>query len=355
MQRYVMAQADDGDIAFEPVTASVGKPEVAGAADRVARSLEAIQRLSPPDFVRGLGPKLDITARFSGAERRRSMRLPFSAPAQIVVDDLVQQVRTRDIGIGGMLTERPDDFITAESRACRVEIEGLGVAQGEIVAINFSTLSIRFSEQDQSTLLDRLPALMRRLGERNLAALSDVSRMADQLEVALTRALARGVVDASALFSPPSTPIAGSDPQQRRHPAAAALGTILPPVLAQFWRPERGVAYAVAVDRHGYVPVHNPPFALDQKPGEPVFNHNLSRHARIYDDQWTQCAARVANTPFVTVEERDVAPQFGQVVRAVSAPVTVMNRRWGAARIAWVMRDDASFSSSEGCEEPSLA
>ncbi len=183
---------------------------------------------------------------------------------------------------------------------------------------------------------------MAALSLRNLMALSDATCMAAAVE----RAMEAGPVAAP---DRPALPFRGSlRPARGQRPAAAlacrqpALREILAPVLAAFWKPERGVAYAVAIDRNGYVPLHNEPFSQAQRPGEPVFNHNFARDARIYDDLWTQCAARIADTPFVTVEERDVAPRLGRVVRAVSAPVSVMNRRWGAARIAWAMAEESA-------------
>jgi methyl-accepting chemotaxis protein len=355
MQAYARKTDDSGGVSFEPVTAEPVSDGFGAAALSIAQSYEAIQRMSPPRLDRARSAVLPMAARLGGAERRSLMRLPFCTAAQITIDGAIHDVRTRDIGLGGMLLERPPDFITAQNRTCEIEAPGLGRVLGELVAINFATLSVRFTEQSASTLLDRLPALMKRLNLRNLAALAEASRMAEELENALTGALLSGVLQPGALFAPPSAPIIGSDPQQRSHPASAVLSAILPPLLRRYWRTERGVAYAVAVNRHGYVPVHNEPFAKDQKPGEPVHNHNLSRHARIYDDLWTQCAARVSTQPIITVEERDVAPRFGQVVRAASAPITVLNRRWGAARIAWVMRDDLALSSSAECAEPSPA
>ncbi len=355
MQRYAVARTAEGEIGFAPITAQVTPFGLAGPARDIAGALEAIRRLGAPGLSRAQDDRLSLSARMNGAERRRLIRLPFAAAAELTVDGAVHAVRTRDIGAGGLLIERPADFITAQNRRCLIRIPELGEADGAIVSIGFSTISVSFAGEEGG-LHDALPALIARLSLRNVAALAQVTRMASEIEDALNAALEARRIDPTALFAEPTVPLPGSDPPQFDHPARAGFAAELAPVLARFFRPDRDVAYAVAVSRHGYVPVHNAPFALQQRPGEPVYNHNLSRHARIHDDMWTACAARVAPTPFVSVEERDVAPRYGQLVRAVSAPVTVMNRRWGAARMAWLMSDDlGAVSSSAGCAEPSPA
>ncbi len=342
MQRYARVHPQSAEVEWEPVLADPATARFSAAARSIAQSLDAIALRSAPAATAGGLARLKAAARLTGAERRQGVRLPFRCRVTVAADGAEHECFTRDVGQGGMLVERPPDLISVDNRRCRIDVAGLGEIVCEIVAINFATISIRFGDETGTPFHDRLTRLMAALSLRNLMALSDATCMAAAVERAMEAALSQRRIDPHSLFAPPSVPLAGSDPQQRGHVAQPALREILAPVLAAFWKPERGVAYAVAIDRNGYVPLHNEPFSQAQRPGEPVFNHNFARDARIYDDLWTQCAARVADTPFVTVEERDVAPRLGQVVRAVSAPVSVMNRRWGAARIAWAMAEESA-------------
>jgi methyl-accepting chemotaxis protein len=78
----------------------------------------------------------------------------------------------------------------------------------------------------------------------------------------------------------------------------------------------------------------NRPTQQPQRLDDPRFTHSFSRHRRIDDDRWTLRAARFSPWPVVQACRRDMPCGFGELVRDVSAPVTVLGRRWGAAQIA---------------------
>lgn len=109
---------------------------------------------------------------------------------------------------------------------------------------------------------------------------------------------------------------------------------VLPPIAACGYAPDKGIAEAVATDRDCYVPVHQPAYQQPQRLDDLRFTHSFSCHRRIHDDRWTLRAARVSPWPVVEAYRRDMPCGFGELVREVFAPVTVLGRRWGAAQIA---------------------
>ena len=91
----------------------------------------------------------------------------------------------------------------------------------------------------------------------------------------------------------------------------------------------RNIAFAVAVDKNGYLPTHN---TIYQQPitGDKEKDKADNRTKRIFNDQVGLAAARNDSEGFIQVYKRDT----GETMWDVSSPITVKGKHWGNFRIA---------------------
>jgi methyl-accepting chemotaxis protein len=306
----------------------------------LAEAAERLKALSVPPRTTTPLHRVELAARALGANRRRHPRLPFGVDVILSVDGMNYTTRSLDIGIGGIMVERPASLIVAEDPRVTLALAAVGQVPGRVVAINSESISIGFEPSQNEVVLPRLAQLVVELNTRNVTAVQVVTAMADEIAETLERLLKRGTLAEATLFGPVHTPLPGTDPPRHTHPAIETLRAALRPIQDRRLHADPEMLFAVAIDREGYLPVHHPPHDLPPRDGQPVFNLNHARSERIYDDRWTLTATRYAPEAIVQAIRRNVAPQFGPVARSVSAPVRVMGRRWGAACIGWRLADD---------------
>jgi len=302
---------------------------VAGSAHRL-RQISTSKRLE----------RLEIAARSMGAERRMGPRMPHACRIVIKLDGIEHVTTTIDVGHQGVMLERPPALLALGSVEAFVRLEGIGSFPARLVALDVQTISLKLLHPRDPASAEKLTALMRQLDLANAAVIATAKRFADDLAGIFTEALANHNISQAVLFSSELIPVDGTSPRQFIHPALGFFEDVLPPIAARYYAPDKGIAYAVATDRNCYVPVHHPAYQQQQRLDDPRFTHSFSRHRRIYDDRWTLRAARFSPWPVVQAYRRDMPRGFGEMVREVSAPVTVLGRRWGAAQIAYSMDID---------------
>ncbi len=307
----------------------------------VASSVDDIRKLDPKrDQLKRL-ERLHLAARTLGAERRMGQRFPFTGHAVLHVDNQQHDALGIDLGRRGAMLERPGGLADVGNSDVLVAIDGLGIMPARVVALDDTTVSIAFSTVQARDVNARLEALVIFLELMNAKMIETAVRCARQIADVFHLALEDATVSAEDLFSSDLMAIAGTDPQQYDHPAGDVFAKVLPPILARFCGGAPHVVYAVAADRNCYVPVHNEGFSNPQHPGEMRFNALFARNKRVYPDRWTLRAARFSKHPVVQAYRRELPGGFGSIVREASAPITVLNRRWGAAQIAFTMDDPA--------------
>jgi hypothetical protein len=274
----------------------------------------------------------------------------------VLIDGDVLPTRSRDIGLGGMLLERPAHVIEARERQVDIRLPGLCGVAGHLVSIARETLSVRFcgdrQEPDAAAAVARLIHL---LDHRNTAELTDAHALADRIEAALEQAVADGAISPQALIAGQLTPRPGSDPPQYAHPARAVFEGAVRPVLDAWLAARPAALHAAAIDQRGYVAAVTAPYRQPQRPGEPVLNHNLSQEGTLRVDPWSLGGAKLATTPLVQTRSRDVAPQHGSTLRATTVPLRVSGRRWGAVEVAFRAEDDALLRRAAESAAPSPA
>jgi len=145
-------------------------------------------------------------------------------------------------------------------------------------------------------------------------------------------ALAKGEISAGDLFDVNYVPIPQTNPKQYSTRSLAFLDLCLPPIQEPILKLNPDVVFLAAVDRNGYLPVHNEIYSQPQ--GEdPVWNAAHSRNRRVFDDMTGLLAARNTEELLSQTYPRDLGGGELVLIKDISAPIFVRGKHWGALRM----------------------
>jgi methyl-accepting chemotaxis protein len=109
----------------------------------------------------------------------------------------------------------------------------------------------------------------------------------------------------------------------------------LPPIQEALLASDERMVFCAAVDRNGYLPVHNRKYSFPQRPGEKVWNTANSRNRRIFDDRAGLAAARNVRPYIIQVYPRDMGNGVTVMMREIDAPIRIFGKHWGGFRSAY--------------------
>ncbi|WP_181832750.1 methyl-accepting chemotaxis protein [Bosea caraganae] len=270
------------------------------------------------------------------ADRRQHDRFPAEYPVQARFGSDSFSSQTVDLGLGGALLAGQGTPKVQPGLSGSITIADLPPLVCRLMAKSELGLHVAFDgtavsdHEPLRRLLDEIEQSYRPLIDR---AQHFAARIAALYELALRQ----GKLSEADLFDIDYQPVAGTDPQQFTHRALPALEALLPPILAEMLGSDPRLVFAVPIDRNGYIPVHNVPFAQKQRPGETVWNTANSRNRRIFDDRAGIMAARSVRPFLVQSYHRDMGGGVTHVMREVDAPLRINGRHWGGVRMAYRM------------------
>ncbi len=93
--------------------------------------------------------------------------------------------------------------------------------------------------------------------------------------------------------------------------------------------------FGFAIDRNGWVPVHNRKCSLPQRPGDPAWNSLHCRNLRIFDDRAGLAAARNVRPSLIQTYNRDLGSGVFALMKEVDAPIRIFERHWGGFRMGY--------------------
>lgn len=272
----------------------------------------------------------------SFADRRQHDRFPVEhrAKARFGAVDFVS--RTIDLGRGGVLLARSQDHMLTPGVAGLIEIADLPPIPCRMAAASELGLHMVFDRRAAGEarqldgLIETIENSYRPLTDKALAFAAEVAAV-------MSGALDNGLVSEADLFDVDYVAEPDTDPQQYSNRALPALEAILPPLLARMLASDPRLLFTVAIDRNGFIPVHNQAYSLPQRKGDPAWNAAHARNRRIFDDRAGIAAARSVRPFLVQSYRRDMGGGRTEMVREVDAPLRVDGRHWGGVRMAYRM------------------
>ena len=282
----------------------------------------------------GLGNRFTAVLRQDAfGDRRRHDRYPVELGVRAGNPDGSRfEGRSVDLSAGGLLigpVARPP----APGTTLALEVERVGPIRARVVAAGPAGLHCAFD--DGAKALARAAAAIAEVAADYAPLVRVAQDAAARTAQAFERAVAEGRLTAEALFDARTAAIPGTDPAQFSVPALDVLEDLLPPILETLLISDNRMVFCIAVDRNGYVPVHNRRVSQAQRPGETAWNAANARNRRVFDDRAGITAARATRPFTVQAYRRDMGGGTTVMVREVDAPIRVLGRHWGGFRTAY--------------------
>jgi methyl-accepting chemotaxis protein len=177
-----------------------------------------------------------------------------------------------------------------------------------------------------------LKALMLRLRTREETLRGLAIQRANEIGSVYENALRAGELSEADLFDVNYVAIPGTNPTQYSNRALAFLDRVLPAIQEPVLAADPGVVFCAAVDRNGYLPVHNRIFSQPQGQ-DPVWNNAHARNRRIFDDMTGLTAGRNTSESLSQTYPRDLGGGRMELMKDISAPIRVNGKHWGGLRI----------------------
>lgn len=194
------------------------------------------------------------------------------------------------------------------------------VANLNALADNFNDVCVVFKLGEDGTraaaLHETMPAIVR--------------QAATEIGAALDRAVAGGRIGIDDLFDRNYREIPGTNPQKFKSRFDDFTDQLFPAIQEPLLANHPHIAYAGAVDDHGYFPTHNARYA---KPltGDYATDFANNRTKRIFKDPvGSRCGAH--EMPYLLQTYRR---DTGEIMHDMSAPIYVQGRHWGGFRIGY--------------------
>ncbi|MCA3601412.1 MAG: PilZ domain-containing protein [Methylobacterium sp.] len=268
------------------------------------------------------------------ANRRQHERYPIDLALRIRQGGSTLSAHSFDVSEGGMLIRSVEGFAPAVGTVLDVEATRLGSVRLKVV--NVSSLGIHCAFADPPAML--LEAVGREIGsfrELHQPLVERAVNFAAEITEAIEGELKSGKLSMPALFDVNYRPIAGTDPVQYESQYLSCLDAVLPPILEKALSADSRMVFALAIDRNGYIPVHNRKFSQPQRPGDRAWNIANCRNRRIFDDRAGLLAGRVIHDSLIQTYNRDMGNGVTVQMKEVDAPIRIRGQHWGGVRMAY--------------------
>jgi methyl-accepting chemotaxis protein len=148
-------------------------------------------------------------------------------------------------------------------------------------------------------------------------------------------AVASGAIALDDLFDENYVAIPSTNPAQHRTRFLDWTERALPAFQEAFLAKDKRMAFSIAVDRNGYLPVHNKIYSQPQRPGDVAWNTANSRNRRIFNDPAGLAAGRNTRAYLIQSYARDMGNGVTVMMCEIDVPIWVQGRHWGGFRTAY--------------------
>ncbi|HEX5779151.1 MAG TPA: PilZ domain-containing protein, partial [Xanthobacteraceae bacterium] len=267
-------------------------------------------------------------------DRRRHERLPCGLAVTIEYAGQFIASTSADLGTEGALVMPEQDTDIGAGARCMLQIENIGRVAARVAARSAQGLHLNFERPDEEVRA-QIAAKLAALREENVEFIDRAMKAAAEISACFDKLLADGRISRDDLFDTDYVPIKGTDPQQYRTRYLDVLEQALPDILESHRALDRRMAFCVAVDRNGYLPVHNRDYAHPQRQNDPAWNMSHSRNRLIFDTRAGLCAARNTRPYLVQTNPRPMGGGVVVMMKEFTCPIRAGGRHWGGLRMVY--------------------
>ena len=298
--------------------------QASSAAERASGEVENVTRRFFP-VIRQTAP---ANRRFSGE------RYPVEIRGSLKGGYQSWSTSTVDIGASGILLKKPDGCDLKSGDLCIATLDGIGELKLKVASLSslglHCTLTVEAGPE-----FDRLGAAVDKARQEYEPLVAKAQALSSRVIAAMDKLVASGSLTLDQLFDTTYTPVPDTDPQQFETPSLPSLRNVLPSLIEPPLSEDGRLVFCLAIDRNGYIPVHNAAYSKPQRKGEPVWNAANCRDRRIFDDRAGIVAARSVKPFVIQAYRRDMGGGNFVLMREVDVPLFVRDKHWGGLRMAY--------------------
>lgn len=268
------------------------------------------------------------------ANRRRHERIPHVLNIKIGNKTNIRERETIDFGLGGLLfLPKNDDYFELDN-LLEIDMEGCGKAIGIVRAISELGIHVEFQNLPES-VDENIMNLISKVTVEDSFKIEIAKEGAQAISKKMESLLRSGELTHEQLFDREYQEIPGTNPVQVSVAALRASEQFLPQIQEPIVEKEPSMVFCAAVDRNGYLPVHNKKYSQPQRPDDPEWNVTNCRNRLIFDDRAGLSAARNLLPHLVQAYPREMGNNITVMMKEVDVPIMVKGHHWGAFRTAY--------------------
>ncbi len=267
-------------------------------------------------------------------DRRKCDRLPCEIPVEISYGNSKLSGKAVDLGEGGVLIKPEGDFPAGVGAQLHLDIGGFCRTHAKLVNRSELGLHLEFGQMS-AECRERLGAKLESIRADNHEFIDRAVKTAAEVSALFERLVEQKKISLEDLFDNQYVQIPGTNPEQVRTKYIELLDGTLPEIQERLLAADPRMVFCAAIDRNGYLPVHNLKYSHPQKPGDVAWNTANSRNRRIFDDRAGLCAARSARPYVIQSYPRDMGNGVTIMMKEIDAPIRVQGRHWGGFRTAY--------------------
>jgi len=243
--------------------------------------------------------------------------------------------KTIDVGLGGALIHFEDDNPSLKiGNMVSLQIAEIGSLSAKIVNRSELGLHLQFFNLAAETRR-KLEQKIATIQNENARYIERAKKAGDEVSKCMEALILSNRLTSDALFDNDYVPIPGTNPQQFRTQSLDVLEQVLPEIQERLLASDPQMVFALAIDRNGYIPVHNRKYSHPQRTNDPAWNIVNSRNKRIFDDRAGLSAARSVRPYLLQSYPRDMGGGIIIIMKEVDVPIRVLGRHWGGFRMAY--------------------
>jgi methyl-accepting chemotaxis protein len=269
-----------------------------------------------------------------GSNQRKRERLPCNLRIEIETPQGRLTAQVYEISIENILIGGPDAAKLPLEQMLNVTLEGIGECKIRSGERSNAGVQASFISND-AAFVEKIEDQLWSIHDENTDLVTRAMEAGVQLRQMFEQAVSSGAISIDALFDSDYVEIAGSNPLQHRTRILDWADRALPPFQEAFLAKDPRMVFCVAIDRNGYLPVHNKIYSHPQRAGDVAWNTAHSRNRRIFNDTAGLAAGRNQRTYLIQSYARDMGNGVTVMMREIDVPIRVQGRHWGGFRTAY--------------------
>ena len=268
-------------------------------------------------------------------DRRQHERLPCELDVELHVNSASLHGQTADISEGGLLVRLRELRMFAAGTTVAAKVSGIGDCRLRVVNQSALGLHLAFDALDEETRA-RLELKLATIRSDNTEFIERAIAAADRISRLLEEAVSERRITLDDLFDNTYVPIPNTNPPQYTTRFLKLTEELFPAIQEPLLASDKRMVFCAAVDRNGYLPVHNTIYSKPQRPGDVVWNTANCRNRRIFDDRAGLSAGRVVRRYLIQNYPRDMGDRI-VMMWEIGAPIRVYGKQWGGLRTAYTL------------------